>query len=482
VAASSRPEKDLSTPYETLVDAWRERAHAAGVSAGRVAAMAARRGGVQVGSPSGSPLRRADPLDVTSRPFTRRDLVRARSQELHDGGRVADVVAAVDAEIAARLAAGELVADPQRSLSRATLQRRSGARIPSGIGDEVLVTRDYLELEDALGRAVAAAPEPGTGRLDPGLYALGSKGGSFSVATRLSEVVAQAVGDGRRVVLSALGPRRGALLEAFTGIEVVTEARSTSRVAPHSTRDGPLLVVGDAEQWDLPRLAALVGSVEATSATLVLAPSCLGGGRRSLVAAFGRGTDAPGDRLLLVGDGPAAPLVAQRAPSEDLRIEAGPVAVRLVADASELGGAIVGESERQRQLSGACLVVVGDRSLASSLEQLGSGDLRVVAAADLGRALADEPGAGLVVLGGARVLGRSLSRVPYVARTHVAVAPPGSAREDRERWCARLLSHHPVRTRLGPATGRGLAGRGDLQAADFAHDRDRGLGRALGRG
>jgi hypothetical protein len=408
-------------------------------------------------------LRRREAPDVTSRPFTRRALLHARSQALHDGGRVADVVATVDAELARALADGSIAPDPQRASSVVALRGRSGGRIPAGVVEPVLVTREFLQLESGLSEALAAADELGRGPLAPGLYAARDTGGEpFDVAVRLSSAVAWAVAEGRPVVGAAPGVRRAAHLEAVIGAEVTDRPRSSVG------QRGALVVVGDADQWHLATLAGLLDAAAGMSATVLLAPSAAGSGRSALVEALRR-DPVTADRA---GGGPV-----DRA-ADGSRQQAGALAVRLVREAGGLVDAVLGESDRQRSEVGGSLVVVADRALAASVERAGDGRVRVAGAAELGSALRAAPGTGVVVLGSARLLGRCLEVAPDLPRTHVGLAPPGADAAGEARWAAHLASGRPG-VGLGAGHSRGRdevdrAGRG-------VRGRATGLGIEIGR-
>lgn len=450
-ATRDRPGKDLATAYESLVESWRERAYAVGVSAGRVAALTPARPPGRDRPPPGPATTRRDAPDVRSGPFTRRGLVLARSQAFRDGGRVAEVVASVDAELAAGLGDGSIVADPDRALATARLHGRAGVRIPSGAPETVLVTREFLALEARLSRDLGDAREPGAGPLPPGLFSVRATAGEpFVLAARLAQAVRQALADGRPVLAMAPGARRAAHLEAVTGIPAVS----------HHHRSPPerhaLVLAGDADHWDLAALAALVESGAAMASTVLVAPSPAGTGRRALARALSR-EPAPRCRRDAVAPSPAG---------RGERLSAGPVAVRLVPTATVLVGALLEEHARQREEIGESVVVVADRALARAVERASNERARVTAAADVGAALRAAPGAGVVVLGGARLAGRALGRRPDLARVHVAVEPPVARAHDRARWGVYLATGHPgvdaglARGRGRQEAGRDVAGRG----------------------
>ena len=124
-SATTRPDKDLETPYELLVKEWRERSYRLGVSEARLAAVTGVPGVAPAGDGLGTrggtsvvggllPSSEQDSLEAWARrelgangvlardgTCRRSDLVRSRCASLRSGASVADIESDVDALVAA---------------------------------------------------------------------------------------------------------------------------------------------------------------------------------------------------------------------------------------------------------------------------------------------------------------------------------------------------------------------------------------------
>ncbi len=432
-ASATRPAKDLETPYPALVERWRERAYDAGVSMGQIARVAPVR---PPGSPAPPTTRRRDGPDIGGRPFTRRDLLRARSCRAQDGERVAEIVAAVDAELASGLASGAFAPDPDAGRRAPAMGGRAGARFPGGLFEPRFVTRGYLTAERELVEMLERAPEPAAGQFEPGLYALRLHAGAFGVARALAERASAAYAAHARVVVLAPSPRRAAHAEALLGVEVLA---SGARALPEER--GALVIVLDAACWEPPSLRDAVAIAVSRGAVVVVAPGPRDAGRSALATVLGGPDAGVGAPLASIGPSPAA-VHAQvvRAPSG-----AGAVAVSLVDRLDALLPTFLAECARMRTTAGAAIGVAGDSSVAGEIERAGRGETAVVTPSRLAHALALAPGAGIVVLGGARVLGRTLRRAGALPAdvVHVAVAPATREPAARARWVERVTAGGP---------------------------------------
>ncbi|MHB1783676.1 MAG: MobF family relaxase [Acidimicrobiales bacterium] len=455
-AASTRPEKDLGTPYETLVATWRERAYEVGISSGRVRSVAPLRS-APLDARALDPRRRRGAADVASGPFTQRDLLRVRADASPDGASVADLVASVEAETRDALASGAFLPDPDPA-ARVPGLRARGGRIPAGFTEDRLVTREFLTLERGLASELAAAPElDGDGRAR-GVFVLADRADPLDAPETLAAVVARALDDGRDVFAAAPGVRRAAHLEALTGVEVASRALPTGKV------QGALVVLADAARWDLGSLDAALVAGRSGKATIVVVPAPDGAGRRALAEATCRSVP----RAALGPDGGAPALGttsvldahdrdahdrdahdrdahgADRQGEGVTRSGRRGSVVTLVARPRELVGALVRESDRQRREVGRSLVVVADRRLAAAVGAAGGGDVETVSPSRLLAALGDgadgDRGVGIVVLGSSRLLGKVPSTRPGLARVHVSVAPPARGGSTRDAWRSHLES------------------------------------------
>jgi conjugative relaxase-like TrwC/TraI family protein len=488
-AAVTRPDKDLDTPYEVLVAAWRERAYDIGISSGRLGSVASRRSRSlerDERAAGQSPGLAA----VGMRPFTVRDLVRLRADGACDGRDVRDVVAAVAAEVGAGLSSGALLADPDPRAVAPALRGRGGP-IPTGLVDTCLVTCEYRALEQACAADLAAAPLlEGDGRR-PGLYVLPVGSDPFAGVQSLRDALALASADGREAVVAAPGARRAAHLEALTGVDV-----STTPVLPART-NGSLVVVADPACWELSVLADAIGAARSGAATVVVLGSTSSAGRTEIATALlrdARDVRAPDSRRAERGvpeRSRAAPptgqrraeLVATRPLGRRQRREQG-VETVLVDNPGELLATLVHESAEHRR----ALVVVADAGVADAAAagaaKAGVDGPQWVAASALAKLLgsderADRP-VELVVLGGARLLAKSVLARSDVVRVHVAVAPPAGGEEARRAFEEKLVSGRAAgrarRVREVPTTARMVADARQVPARVLARSHD-GIGR-----
>jgi conjugative relaxase-like TrwC/TraI family protein len=504
--ARTRPDKDLDTPYEVLVASWRERAFDIGISAGRLRSVATRRP-----RPLGRDDRRGTPARVPlaeagMQPFTVRDLVRLQADAALDGRDVRDVVAAVDAEVEAGLSSGALLVDTDQRAAAPTLRRRGG-RIPTGVADTRLVSREYRALEEACAADLAAAPLLEDDGRVPGLYVVPVGPDPFGGASGLRTALALAGAHGRRVVTAAPGAHRAAHLEALTGVEVATKPE----LPP--TLGGALVVVADPGCWDMTVLAEAIHAARAGDATVVVLGSTSTAGRTAISVAMRR--DAPGSRGTgdrqagheaghgVEGAGRETRLDAQlpcelAAALSSVRRhqgEAGATSV-LVDDPRDLRAVLVRESAEQRGALGRAVVVVADRDIAraggagaggaAATSGPGGADApEWIAASSLPRLLgARDRGEGpvaLVVLGSARLLPRSVLARTDVARVHVAVAPPGGDEAARRTFEEKLVSGRAIsrapRVREVPARARLVGGERSRVAPPALGRAPAGIGR-----
>ncbi len=444
-AKATRPVKDLETSYPALVVQWRERAYAEGVSMGQIARVAQARSS---GSPSPPTVLRRSAPEVGGRPFTRRDLLRVRSCRAQDGELVAEIVAGVDHELLEGLRRGAFVPDPAPARSAGAMGGRVGAWFPGGLFEQRFVTREYLFAEQEIARMLERAPEPAVGQLEPGLYALRRRGGPFVVAQALAGRVDAALGARARVVALAPGARRAAHAEALLGVEVLLPAgpeRPDLRAA--------LVLLLDADCWEPPSLRNTVEAALRNGAAVIAAPGPLGAGRPALSRAIegpSRGSPEP----FVAGE------VRAGAPGWRERVASGRgvVEVSLAERLDALVPRFLAECARLQAVRGSAIGVAADASVAGEVGRAGHGETVVVTPPRLPSALAGAPGAGIVVLGGAGVLGRSLRRAEAVSAVpvvHVAVAPATGEPAARSRWVERLVAGRPP-AELSRARARAL--------------------------
>lgn len=503
-AERTRPPKDLTVPYEALVEGWRERAYDLGVSDRRLAGLgrhepvrgrlargpeharrepdrqaptalggagplpdgggrAAPRGcvpelaGIAAGSLEGA-------AAALPGPFTRHQLVRAASRALPEGAPAAALERAVDA----LLAEGALVRP-----AAAPVPRRLGGGtrgvFPAGQAETLYATVETIEREERLLRLLRG---PG----GPAVVGLAA-GAPFEALARLGERAASVRAAGTPVVGLAADERRAAHLEATTGIESASLTRSGLLPV-----DGVAVVLG-ADRLPPRSLEALALEAERRGSSLVLVVATGDAASAWAPGASPRLRDAL--RLLAAEPPPAMQGVREQ---QEARIEAHRIGDVDVVLAERLPAAIGELLERARtaKLGGENAVIVtaerdGARWLArvaatgeagvpahvgparsattlppdAAHERAGgltppNGALPLaVAVTDLDAVLERAPGAQLLVLGGARLLGRRLARVPEARRVHVAVAAGRGHGEDRFGLAAEQAAARQVLRAIG---------------------------------
>jgi len=264
----TRPVKDLATPYEELVQDWRERSYRLGVSDGRLASVVGR-----------SPVASLVPADSTNErdrwadralgehgaaardgTCRRGDLVRSRCASLPLGAQVTEV----ERDVERLLADGLIVPVPSRAQPSARrLQSASGRSIPGGMAEPLYTTPAILEVHARLTQIVREHPEavellayPPGGRLD----ALDALSDGF----RRSDGGVAAIAPGRAAAGS---------FESVTGIETTAVAGGQAARAVSNAR---VLAVAEAQRLGPWELSSVVESSVAGGGRVVLfAPSTI---------------------------------------------------------------------------------------------------------------------------------------------------------------------------------------------------------------
>lgn len=468
VALATRPAKDLDTPYDELVAAWRERSYALGVSPGRLRALVGRRRPVPGQSADRPPASASDALGRDG-PFARdgtcrrSDLVRAVCGALPQGAPVAEVERAVEGLVASgRLI--ELVGPARPRLSRA-----GGPPFPAGAREVRYTSRAVLEVHERT-RALVA-DRPGAVRL-----ATYERGDRLAV---LDAVAATAGRNGERVAGLAPGRAAAVAFEAATGIETAPFGR---RPAPGGRRLEPgrerppcaLVVVADAHRLGPWELHDAVAEAAAGRAEVVLVSP----------AWALRDGDAPVRALSASLDAVEAPR-RQRAPNEAAE-GSRPVAGERFAFAGPGGGtdvvvvgrpdearaALVAEAVRAHASGAEAVLVVRDVASAAAV-QAALADRALATDAVVAR-LAEAPRSAerVLVLGGAD--GLATSRVGRAARWHVVVAPPGSRAGDHLGLAADVARPRYLTGQLGrPPADLARRARWRVEAAAIERFRER---------
>jgi len=324
-SVKTRPAKDLGTPYEELVEAWRERSYRLGVSDARIAGVAGRALSVRSEAPtSGEPGARFESrwaelalgehgLAARDGTCRRGDLVRARCASLPFGAAVEDV----ELEVENLLAEGLVVAVPEPARpSGRVLKGASPRGIPGGIAEPMYTTPAVVRIHERLAKTAREHAES--------VQLLAYRPGGRLEAL---DTIARVSGSGRSVAAIAPGRAAAASFEAVTGIETT----AVGEMPPNWDWTGDV-VVAEAQRmgpWELSSVvesslaaggrailfapSAALGAGFATAAVLAphLAPF-VGADRSDSLSSRGNASSVgerylfAGREVLVVKDGPAA--------------------------------------------------------------------------------------------------------------------------------------------------------------------------------
>jgi len=324
-SVKTRPAKDLGTPYEELVNAWRERAYRLGVSDARIAGVAGRSLSArsQAMAPS-EPGERTESrwaeqalgehgLAAWGGTCRRGDLVRARCASLPFGAAVEDVELAVEGLLDAGLVVA--VPAPAHPFGR-VLKGASRRGIPGGIAEPVYTTPAIVQIHERLAKIAREHAES--------VQLLAYRPGGRLEAL---DLVARVSGPGSCVAAIAPGRAAAASFEAATGIETT----AVGEMPPSWDWTGDV-VVAEAQRMGPWELSSVVeSSLAAGGHAILFAPSAALGARLATaaivaphLAPFARvdRPDSPsvrggeesvaerylfaGREVLVVADGPAA--------------------------------------------------------------------------------------------------------------------------------------------------------------------------------
>ncbi|HWD25030.1 MAG TPA: MobF family relaxase [Acidimicrobiales bacterium] len=387
-AEKTRAPKDLSIPWEALVEQWWERAGSAGLSADAVHSFGHRSWSVDEPRSPVSP----DPVEIIGsfdRPFTRRELTTVLADRAVDGANASEIEARVD------VALGSPAARPRRA-TYFVAEARGERRIPRSVPEPRWASAHIAEILDRIEGVIASAARVGA---DSDLH---SALAEAAVAVRV---------DGGIESLSAIR-REGARVRSLD--------RSIVAVAPTAALAG--------------HFAAMTG-IETSSA---LAPGRLG--RHDLLAMVAPGSIAPhvwktafdrqqrtGIPMILV-DRPVRQARGAREPrsmtaqsrrrvTRNLEIPRN-VEVRFVPDPAALRrAALRAAADWARRGLGVVVVTSGAIGPleASGIPAVGSREAAELARTDSMLAA--------VVVGDVRVLGSSGQRAFGLRRTHLLVEP-----------------------------------------------------------
>lgn len=390
VADRTRPEKDIATPYEQLVDGWRERAYELGISRSAVRGLARHRG-----AEPGTIARESEVVSTEvarsaewfERPFDRRELIRATCGRLEAGASVSSVEAAVDAHISS----GELV---RWAAARVHLRSVGALRFPAGIEAERFANRTTAELTHRLAAALESAEDAsslamkGTG--ERGAFIATSGAELTRVYDELRVLAIEAEKRGLPIVGVAPSRLESLHLEATIGIDTI-RWRDVDRL-----RNGSFVVVAEPMRCPLGAALALVEEAAARRMTVVVA----------------RGAQHDdGERPAGLARTAGA---LERHSIDDVQVSIAPDPTSAVAEIRRL-------SDAARTSRRATFVVAGNLRFGDSHS------LEVIRPGQISRAIRETPGCELVVLGSARLLGPVIDQIPDGQRHHVVVAPISTA-------------------------------------------------------
>ncbi len=426
VADLTRPPKDRSKPYVALVEEWRERGHALGLSASRIerAAGTGVRRAVNAGEwvEPGWVERAADPVDGT---FTRRDLIFSRCASSVLGAPVDEILRDVDIMIASAeiVAVGErFTTEAQRAVTRAESERLGALGNAAGLR---LLSYDRGERLAALDTAAALA-----------------------TACEL---------DGNRAFGVGLGARAAAAFEAATGIETFP-VKQFGSVATE-LRQGDLVVLADCAGMTAAEHSRVLGACERSGARPVLVARAASlDGALLLESVRAQATAVPLQLDARTGERSILPTAAAR--------QLGPNVRAIVVAHPAAGRAAAAALAAQARTDGReTLVVVPEVSIGARLDSafVAAGDLKAVLAE---RAVPPH----LVVVGGAGPLGLSAPELARLERTHVVVdGGSGSGIARLGRVAEAVQPGHLTKTlgavaRTAPERARWRLGAGEIES------------------
>ena len=475
-SVTTRPGKDLGTPYEELVSHWRERSYRLGVSDARLASVVgpSRAGGPDATGRSGDDgllledqslptaggrsrvddgsvdrwaERALGDRGVAARDGTcrRGDLVRSRCASLPFGAPVVEI----ERDVEALVVEGRVVPAPEVSRRIGpVLKAASGRPIPGGVAEPLYTTPGILELHERLCqlvRAHAGAIELLAYRPGERLEALDKIGGVLSDPQT-------------PVVAVAPGRVAAASFEAVTGIETVPVAdapRARDPMAPQLAGKG-IVVLAEAQRlgpWELASI--LESSVAAGDRAILFAPAASLDRRFGTAAVLAtdlgafvpasRPPAAPADGVTLDGAGAAGAKRYRFAGRE----------VLVVPDSATARAALLQAWRQDRAGGQRTLLVASDDAVVASLREAvrragGSPD-DVVAARRLAGVLAGpRPGSGhgsrMAVLGPLPAGAREAGTVGCV---QVAIVPAHSSGTQRLGRAAEVAKPRYLVSELG---------------------------------
>jgi conjugative relaxase-like TrwC/TraI family protein len=296
-SVKTRPAKDLGTPYEELVDAWRERSYRLGVSDARIAGVAgrslpARSAVLSTGEPTARTESRwaeraLGEHGLVARDGTcrRGDLVRARCAASPLGAAVEDV----EAEVEKLLGEGAIVAVPAPAHRFGRVLKGASRRgIPGGIAEPMYTTPAIVQIHERLAKTAREHPES--------VQLLAYRPGERLEAL---DMIARAAGPGSSVAAIAPGRGAAASFEAVTGIETT----AVGEMPPSWDWSGDV-IVAEAQRMGPWELSSVVeSSLEAGGRAILFAPSAALGARFATAAVlapqlapFADRSDPPGVR------------------------------------------------------------------------------------------------------------------------------------------------------------------------------------------
>jgi len=435
----TRPPKDTETPYEVLVENWRERADTLGIPPSLLAGRPPRpraegedrslEGRVGIIAAVERAVRSFDA------PFLRRELIASVAGDMVEGARARDVETVADAVLSS-----PAVLDA-RLLPGAHQGLRD--RLPPPLAERRYVSGAAAARIEAVWQAIEAAPSLGepVGAHLPGrprranaeLVGLavdrGGGRGALRTLEMLHEMASDAAASARRVIGVAPYEALAGHLEALTGITAVTPDRFPL------PRHGDLIVAFGASRLASRTAAVLLERAEHPGAGVVF-------------------VDLP--TLHRDGERPDPGRVIPDAPGS-VRIEGTPHGtVVLASEIAAIPEALARGRAHVEARGRRPVVVVAERGLAADLDDTAHSP-------GAARRLLERAEVELVVLGGARVLRSGRSRQAG-DRTFVGVVSPAASPEETERVVLKL------------ATGREAA-RGEMRHPPQARERtDRDLG------
>lgn len=383
----TRKPKDVSIPWEGLVELWRDRAGRAGLSTESVQSFGQRSWGVDEPWSSISP----DPVDIIERfdrPFTRRELTTTLADRTIDGAHAREIEAQVDLALASSAARS-------RPATYYLPDTRGRTRIPRSVPEPRWASARVAEILDRTERMISSAA-----RAEPG-----SDLSSLLVSTPVVIV------DDTIASLSALR-REGSRIQSFD--------RSVVAVAPTAALAGHFAAMTGIET--APQLAP--GRLGSDGLLVIYAPGSIAPDVMAVALDWQKRTGLSMilvDRTIRELGRVPEPISKVNSPRHRItgKTEVPPsIEVRFISDAGALRSAVLAVAQEWRRRGHDAVIVTSE-----AIDPLETSGIPVVGSRHAAELARGDRTLAAVVVGDGRVLGASAHRAFGLRRTHLVVEP-----------------------------------------------------------